>query len=139
MDFERIWNDQTFDEDLAQFISEISELVRNVILAAPGNGNITKSCKKRECRPAVSAVSVQVPKFLQSKVGSRPESKQETGEEILKLLSDQGHAMDRSSITKKLGLSGKEWTTAISELIEAGLVAKIGRATEALYSVVEKL
>lgn len=135
LDFERIWIDQMIDGDLAEFIGELSELVRAVIVAAPGNGNVTEWCKKRECWNAVSAISIPVPQFSHSEVLFRTYEHHDAGDAILNLLSQADHPLDRSSIMRELRLGNKEWTSSIRELIGAGLVAKSGRASEALYSV----
>jgi hypothetical protein len=135
LDFEKIWIDQTIDSDLAQFLGELSIFVREVLVAAPGNGNVTEWCKKRECWKAVSEISIPVPQFSQRKAPSRSDKHQDIGEAILALLANQGHPMDRSSIMRELSLGNKEWSVIIRELTDAGLVAKIGRASETLYSV----
>ena len=134
LDFEKIWIDQTIDSELGQFLGDLSVFVREVLVAAPGNGNVTEWCKKRECWNAVSEISIPVPQFSQRKVQSRSDQHQDVGEAVFALLQDQGHPMDRSSIIRELSLSNMEWSVAIRELTDAGLVAKIGRASETLYS-----
>lgn len=133
-DFESIWLNQSLDTDMAELIDELSESVRDVLIAAPGNGNITEWCKKKECWTSVSEIKVKwTPRAVKQPKRSMSQN-DDWGQAILDLLSKHRSPMDRSSISRELNLSPKAWNTSIRELIAAGLVSKNGRTVEALYS-----
>jgi hypothetical protein len=134
LDFNKIWIEQSLDADLSRFIGDLSEPVREVLVAAPGNGNVTEWCKKRECWKVVSEISAQVPEFVELTSTSNLNSIEDLGEAILSVLRSRGYPMDRSSIIREIGLTNKEWTETIRELTGAGLLIKIGKASETLYS-----
>ena len=136
-DFDAVWSRQSIDADTADFLGNLSELVREVLLAAPGNGNITEWCKKKECWTAVSDIPVKGPRLKVQSSLNVVTRHQDAGQAVLDLLSRRAYPMDRSSISKELKLSSREWNTSVRDLISAGLVSKTGRAMEALYTLVD--
>ena len=137
LDFEQIWSSQSISEELSQYIDQLCEPVREVLINAPGNGNITEWCKKRDCWSIVSEIDIAPPNSLTDSQSRRLDPQRDIGNEILNCLVEAGHPLDRSHLVDTLGIGSKEWNAAIRELLNAQLVSKIGSGLNALYVALE--
>ncbi len=54
---DRTWREQVLPEDALQAVRELCVLVREVLLDAPGSGNVTEWCKKEDCWKRVLDIS----------------------------------------------------------------------------------
>jgi len=134
LDFRQIWDNQGIDSVLEEFISNVSEPVRKVLISAPGNGNITEWCKKRECWTAVSAIRIDPPSIVVQAGSKAVRDGREPHELIVHLLVERGFPMDRSSISRELELTTKELNEAIRDLISAGSLVRSGVGPAAQFA-----
>jgi hypothetical protein len=61
LDLEAIWKAQDVTPQLAKLIGVLAKKVHAVLIAPPGNANITEWCKKEQCWTAVRSMKVEVP------------------------------------------------------------------------------
>lgn len=142
IEFDKIWIEQGLTEQLQVAIGQLSSLVRNVIVDAPGNGNVTEWCKKPACWGEVSKLKGQLPGLdlvrpvkarEKVEVRNRALSTTEVEDLILKALAAGGMPLDRFSIISSTGISQAQWNSAIRVLGSAGVVGSENTSSYPLY------
>jgi hypothetical protein len=140
LDFERIWIEQGLSDQLEQIVGQLSGVVRNVIISAPGNGNVTEWCKKAACWEAVKKLKDELPRLiLEKRVKSKPVklTSAEAEDVLLDAIKSLGMQVDKAVLIEKTSLSNSQWATSIKALVESGVVGVEGSGANALYSLIE--
>ena len=132
LEFSLIWNEQSLNPVLEEVIGSLSELVREVIVNAPGNGNVTEWCKKVDCWNEIKKIDYSIPEIPRSVSVISLEGIEHP---IVELLLSKGHALDKDVIMRSLGISPSDWNDEIRELLAGNIITKTGRGRDTLYSV----
>ena len=136
LDFDKIWFEQGLSDELEMIIGQLSSVVRNVLVDAPGNGNVTEWCKKPACWEAVKRLKSTLPSLkLQRPAKVKPvRIPDDEAEDVLfRALQRAAMPLDKSTILAKTSISAAQWATAIRNLQAAGVVEVDGKGSGALY------
>lgn len=137
IDLDRIWASQDLTPSLAAAIETSCHEVREVLLDAPGNGNITEWCKKMECWHRVRELRIHLPKSFENQLVSAAYDPWRMSELVLNALAESRVPLGRADLLDRSGIPLQAWSATMRSLIEKGLVVRVGQRRTAVYELAE--
>jgi hypothetical protein len=135
IDLTAIWRQQNISEATWNAIQEISAPVREVILDAPGSGNITEWCKKAACWDTVRNLRLTLPAALRREFRPVAQDRYRIAERLVEELRRAGGWEGRSDLLHLSGVPEAEWTPTIKLLMEQGRIERRGEKRGAEYRI----
>lgn len=137
IDLDSIWRQQALSAALEEAIRVLCKEVREVLVDAPGNGNVTEWCKKVDCWKKVRGLAVSLPASLEDElVFTKPESWQ-MGRSLIAALEVAPEPLGKWDLIEAAGIPEKAWSHLISGLVADGRVVKTGNTRAATYRLAE--
>lgn len=136
IDLPSIWRRQDITEATWEAIQVVSGPVRDVILDAPGSGNITEWCKKAACWDTVRVLRVGVPAALRKELRHVAQERHRLAERLVEELRRSAKWMGRTALLTGARIPEAEWTPSIRLLLEQGRIERRGDRRGAQYRVV---
>lgn len=138
IDFDRIWRTQDLSPALVDMIRRICKDIRQILVDAPGNGNVTEWCKKAECWARVRAHHIPLSAELESElIVAKPEAWR-MNRLILDALQASGRPMAKWDLITASGIPVTAWQQIIGSLVATGRVIKSGNTRAANYTLPEQ-
>lgn len=133
IDLDLIWRTQGLTPALEDTIRLVSKEVREVLVDAPGNGNVTEWCKKADCWAEVRGLPVRLSAAVEGELAmAKPEAWR-----LVRLLIDALESADtplgKWDLIEAAGVPEKAWPQLIQGLVTQGRVVKIGNTRAATY------
>lgn len=136
IDLSAIWRRQDITEATWEAIQTVSGPVRDVILDAPGSGNITEWCKKPACWDTVRALDIGVPSPLRKELRYVEQERHRLAERLVEEMRRSARWMGKTELLKASGIPEAEWYPSIRLLLEQGRVERFGDRRGAQYRMV---
>jgi hypothetical protein len=138
LDLDRIWTDQDITDETAEALASIAGRVRNVLLDAPGSGNVTEWSKKPACWERVRALEIPLPADLGKELVDADWDPWRSADLVLSTLESVApRAVGKAEILRSSGLDEAAWTPTIRSLLEQGRVIRQGQRRGATYQLPE--
>ena len=134
LDLDLIWRSQDLSPALDDMIRLVSKEVREVLVDAPGNGNVTEWCKKADCWAEVRALRIPVSRALEGElVIAKPEAWR-LNRAIIDALESAEVPLGKWDVIEAAGVPERAWPQLIQGLVAQGRVVKTGNTRAATYS-----
>ena len=137
LDFGQIWESQGLSPELEESIRAMCGLVRESLVAAPGNGNVTEWCKKAACWEEVKKIHFDLPESVLHAKKTKAKKGDDPLELVLEELGRAEAGLTSESIARRTGLSKREAKETIETLINFGSLSKEGKGPDAVFRVTE--
>jgi hypothetical protein len=133
LDLDQIWRSQDLSPALTEMIQGVCKQVREVLVDAPGNGNVTEWCKKPACWAEIRSLQIPLTPELESElVLARPETWRMT-RMIVKALEESDHPLGKWDLIAAADIPDKAWPKLIGSLVSEGRVVKGGNTRASTY------
>ena len=137
IDLDAIWRKQDLSSALANYLRLVCSEVRDVLVAAPGNGNVTEWCKKADCWKEVRTLDIAVPRNLNSELVMAKQEIWRLNKFVIGALEASEVPLAKWDVIEASGIPEESWSQVISGLVSQGRVVKTGKTRGATYSLPE--
>ena len=137
IDLDAIWRDQNISDALADAIESVCYPVREVLLDAPGSGNITEWCKKPACWQAVRSLDITLSRKVVRELTDDVHDSGRMVELVSDALSESAVPLSKREILEKSGIPEEVWMRTIRTLLAQGRVEQHGTRRSATYGLTE--
>ena len=137
LDFLGIWEAQGLGEGLQEEVRTLSGLVRDVILDAPGNGNVTEWSKKAACWDRVSRIEHAVTASVSRPMAMTARPGESMGDSILRAIISAGGGLSVDSLARRTSLDRRLLKEEIDELTDLGYLEKEGTGRSARFVITD--
>ena len=134
VDLDRIWREQNISDAVAEAIESICHPVREVLISAPGNGNVTEWCKKEACWHRVRKIHAPLPRRLTQELTATVHDGWRLTELISDVLAQSVVPLGKRDIIIRSGMPEDAWYPSIRTLLAQGRVVKEGANRGAVYA-----
>lgn len=134
LDLDLIWRKQDLSPALSDYLRVVCREVREVLVDAPGNGNVTEWCKKAECWKEVKNLHIPVPRKLEKELVMAKQEIWRLNRFVLDTLESAEGPMGKWDIIEVSGIPEESWSQLIGGLVSQGRVVKTGNTRAATYS-----
>jgi AIPR protein len=138
IDLDRIWLEQNISDALAEAIESTCYPVREVLIDAPGSGNITEWCKKPACWHRVRELDLRLPRKLTRELTNAVHEPARMVERVSDVLSEAARPLGKREILEKSGIPEEIWSQTIRTLLAQGRVEQYGSRRHATYDLTER-
>jgi hypothetical protein len=135
LDLSSIWRRQDISKATWDAIQKVSGPVREVILDAPGSGNITEWCKKAACWDTVRDLEVALPASLRRELRPIAQDRYRIAERLVDEMRRAGDWEGKAELIRRSGVPMGEWTPAIRLLMDQGRIERRGDRRGAEYRI----
>ena len=122
---------------LSDFLRVVCKEVREVLVDAPGNGNVTEWCKKAECWKEVRNLDISIPRKMASELVIAKQELWRLNRFIIDALEAAEGALGKWDVIEVSGIPEERWSQLIGGLVAQGRVVKTGKTRAATYSLPE--
>jgi hypothetical protein len=134
VDLDQIWRTQDLSPALEDMLRVLCKEVREVLVDAPGNGNVTEWCKKADCWARVRSLGVPLSAELEAElIIAKPEAWR-LGLLIIDALAASDVPLGKWDLIEASGVPEQNWSQLIQGLVTQGRVIKTGNTRAATYS-----
>lgn len=133
INLDKIWREQDVSPALADAIEGICQVVRPILVNAPGNRNVTEWCKKSACWEAVRELEVGVPGALRAELIDLDYDAWRATERVGDVLLKAAGPLGKSEILERSGIPERYWGMTIRTLLAQGKVVQKGSKRGATY------
>ncbi|WP_237570093.1 AIPR family protein [Mycolicibacterium lacusdiani] len=137
IDLDRIWLNQNISDALAQAIESTCIAVRDVLIDAPGSGNVTEWCKKAACWQRVRELNLPLPRRLTRELTDAVHDAGRMVELVSDALGESTQPLGKREILDRTGIPEEIWTQTIRTLLAQGRVEQFGSRRHATYGLTE--
>lgn len=134
LDLDLIWRSQNLSAALEEMIRLVSKEVREVLIDAPGNGNVTEWCKKADCWAKVRALRIPVSRSLEGELVIAMSEAWRLNRAIIDALEATEVPLGKWDLIEAAGVPERAWPQLIQGLVAQGRVVKTGNTRAATYS-----
>lgn len=138
IDLDRIWLEQNISDALAEAIESTCYPVREVLIDAPGSGNITEWCKKPACWQRVRELDLWLPPKLMRELTSAVHDPTRMVELVSDVLTESPVSLGKREILERSGIPEEIWSQTIRTLLAQGRVEQYGSRRYATYGLTER-
>lgn len=138
IDLDSIWQSQNISESLAEAIETVCHEVREVLVDAPGSGNVTEWCKKEACWHRVRRLDIQLPRSLKRELTNAVHDPWRMTELVSDVLAQSVDPLGKREILERSGIPEETWYPTIRTLMAQGRVIQHGNKRGAAYSLAEQ-
>ena len=134
LDLNGMWRTQSLSPALTDMVRVVSKKVREVLVDAPGSGNVTEWCKKVDCWSDVRSLQIPMSKALDAElIVARPEVWR-MSRLLTEALEGAKGPLSKRDLIEAADIPEKAWSQLISGLLADGRVIKNGKVRPATYS-----
>jgi hypothetical protein len=137
IDLDLIWRKQELSSALSDFLRVVCKEVREVLVDAPSNGNVTEWCKKAECWKEIRSLDIPIPKKLESELVIAKQELWRLNRFIIDALESADGPLGKWDVIEASGIPEGSWSRLIGGLVDQGRVVKTGKTRAATYSLPE--
>ena len=134
IDLDAIWDNQDLTPALSDAIESISHEVREVLLDAPGSGNVTEWCKKAACWEAVRQLAIPLPRAIRRELVNAGHDPWRMTEAVSDVLQHSTRPLGKAAILQRARIPEETWNPTIRTLLAQGRVVKQGDRRGATYT-----
>ncbi len=138
IDLDRIWQEQNISDALAEAIESACCPIRDVLIDAPGSGNITEWCKKLACWQRVRELDLWLPRKLMRELTDAVHDSARMVELVYDALTESPVPLGKREILEKSGIPEEIWPQTIRTLLAQGRVEQFGSRRGATYALTER-
>lgn len=138
IDLDRIWLTQNISDALAETIEATCYPVRDVLVDAPGSGNITEWCKKPACWQRVRELNFPWPRRLSRELTDAVHDSTRMVEIVSDVLAESRTPLGKREILERSGIPEDVWSRTIRTLLAQGRVEQYGSRRHATYGLTER-
>jgi hypothetical protein len=134
LDLDGIWRAQDITPALEETIRHACKQVREVLVDAPGSGNVTEWCKKADCWKRVSALDVPLSAALRAELVMAVPEEWRLHRQIMTVLEGADRPLGKWEIIEEAEIPQSAWSQLIGNLVSQGRVVKEGKTRAARYT-----
>lgn len=134
IDLDGIWREQGISDALSEAIEAACVPVREVLIDAPGSGNVTEWCKKEACWHRVRQLRISLPRRLNRELVEPQQEAWRFTELVSQVLAEATHPLGKREIIGRSGIPEEAWFATIRTLLAQGSVAQRGAKRGAVYT-----
>lgn len=138
IDLDGLWSMQRMTPALEAMIEYTLPMVRDVLVDAPGNGNVTEWCKKSACWARVQSLDIHLSKAMREELADSPFEVSMHAIKVTEALRAAGRPMKKLDLIEAAGIQSKSWTKTIKNLIDQGRVRRTGKTRAAEYTLADE-
>jgi hypothetical protein len=138
IDLDRIWLDQNISDTVAEAIESTCYPVREVLIDAPGSGNITEWCKKPACWQRVRELDLRLPRKLMRELTNAVHDPARMVELVSDALTESTRPLGKREILQRAAIPEEIWSQTIRTLLAQGRVEQHGSRRYATYGITER-
>lgn len=139
IDLDAIWRNQNVSEALADAIETVCYEVREILIDAPGSGNVTEWCKKEACWHRVRELTVPLSSAFRRELTSAVHDPWQMTERVSDALAQSSRPLGKREILDRSRIPEETWHTAIRTLLAQGLVIQHGTKRGATYALADRV
>ena len=138
IDLDRIWQEQDITEALAESVESTCSPVREILIDAPGSGNITEWCKKPACWQQVRELNLPLPRKLMRELTDAVHDSARMVELVSDALTESPMPLGKREILERSGIPEEAWSYTIRTLLAQGRIEQFGSRRAATYGLTER-
>lgn len=138
VDLRAIWRRQDISGAMWDAIQKVSGPVREVLIDAPGSGNVTEWCKKPACWDRVRSLKLALPQSLRHEFRRAIPDRYRMAERVVEAMRRAGGWKGKAELLLEAGIPATEWTPTIRLLMEQGRIERRGDRRGAEYRIPEE-
>ena len=136
IDLDEIWFNQDISDVLTRAIENTCHGVREVLIDAPGSGNVTAWCKKEACWQRVRELDLWLPRQLERERTDAVYDPWRMIELVSDVLAQSPEPLGKREILELSGIPEEIWSSTIRTLLAEGRIQQHGSRRGAAYSLV---